>query len=53
MSIRRWFRKADHDLIERMAAGVTQPKKNKPKSKNRPRSVWTYRGFWRNAWRKA
>lgn len=49
MSIRRWHRKADNDLIDRMAAGWTPRQRSRPvKTKKAPRPEWTYRAYWRN-----
>jgi hypothetical protein len=49
MSFARTLQRAlDLDLIARIEASGAVQKPPKPKSKNRPRPAYTYRGFQRN-----
>ncbi len=50
---RRLERHLDQDLIDRMDAGWTPTQRpKKPAAKYDPRPEWTYRAYWRNAWRE-
>lgn len=49
----RFERKLDRDLIARIEGGWKPNNDPKPiKRIKPPRPEWTYRGYWRNAWRK-
>lgn len=49
----RYERKLDHELIARMANGWRVWREVKPlKRQKPPRPCWTYRSFWREAWKK-